>query len=821
MNRVLATPLLGALVLAVLLGGCVSGGFQGERDSAMGWWAMTTPGVLGAILGERDAALATSRYEELEKIGEREIAGLKDIPSPKLMPLCLSYSKLKRYNKLFPCLDRIEDNIRKGDKRSMDFDEFSARNPVMAGMTWMGFGIASGREGYEGDISTFPFLIRAEAYIDLARYPEAIEQAKKAEANISPQWKQERWARIISTSMQGLAYALSGDGENARKAVSELENIGTEFPYTLLAGDKAAGLAKIYLALKDYNKALTAIEQGKDTAFGSLAKGLADVIVIGETKGEGMWVWQDLPREFIHTKVLFEVGRVAEAKAGYDKLLDIPQTRENGDLYWVILFDRGRIAEHEGDLKGAIDYYRMAVDVIEQQRSTINTETSKIGFVGDKQAVYRQLVVALLAARQFVSAFEYVERSKSRALVDMLAAKQDFAVASGDPAKVRILLALAKNAETETMLQGDAAEKQKTRSLVASTRQKLNRESPELASLVNVSSLAASEIQALIPPDEALVEYYYSAPDLIAFVLTAKGLNAVRLDSNGLLGNIRQYRKLLESTETVDYMNLSRQLYHQLLAPLTDQIKVKKLIVVAHGPLHYLPFNALHDGKNYLIDRYSVRMLPSGSVLKYLRADPAIKQGNLLAFGNPDLGNPTFDLAYAQAEALAIVRNRPLSKVLLRKDANEAAFRQYGGEFRYLHFATHGEFNADAPLKSALLLARDEQSDGLLTVDKLYSIKLNADLVTLSACETGLGKIANGDDVVGLTRGFLYAGTSTIVASLWQVDDEATSYLMTRFYDNLNQHDKRESLRQAQLDTRNKYAHPYYWAAFQLTGSAQ
>ena len=94
------------LGLALLLGGCVSGGFQGERDSAMGWWAMTTPGVLGGILGERDAAMATSRYEELEKIGERETEGLKDIPSPKLMPLCMAYAKLKRYSKLFPCLDR-------------------------------------------------------------------------------------------------------------------------------------------------------------------------------------------------------------------------------------------------------------------------------------------------------------------------------------------------------------------------------------------------------------------------------------------------------------------------------------------------------------------------------------------------------------------------------------------------------------------------------------------------------------------------------------------------------------------------------------------
>jgi CHAT domain-containing protein len=257
-----------------------------------------------------------------------------------------------------------------------------------------------------------------------------------------------------------------------------------------------------------------------------------------------------------------------------------------------------------------------------------------------------------------------------------------------------------------------------------------------------------------------------------------------------------------------------------LIAPVIGQIQAGKLIVVAHGPLHYLPFNALHDGERYLIERYSLRMLPSASVLKYLSGRAVVKPGNVLAFGNPDLGNPSFDLVHAQAEAIAVTQNRPQSKVLLRKEANETAFRQFGSGFRYIHFATHGEFNAAEPLKSALLLAKDADSDGLLTVDKLYSLKLDADLVTLSACETGLGKIASGDDVVGLTRGFLYAGSRSIVASLWKVDDLATSYLMTRFYDNLSAGDKREALRKAQLDTLKKYAHPFYWAPFQITGSA-
>jgi len=123
-------------------------------------------------------------------------------------------------------------------------------------------------------------------------------------------------------------------------------------------------------------------------------------------------------------------------------------------------------------------------------------------------------------------------------------------------------------------------------------------------------------------------------------------------------------------------------------------------------------------------------------------------------------------------------------------------------------------------LSSGLYLAKDAKNDGVLTVGELYSMNLDADLVTLSACETGLGKVANGDDVVGLTRGFLYAGSRSIVASLWSVDDQATATLMKAFYENLSNQNKQEALRLAQLKTRKTFPHPFYWAAFQLTGRA-
>ncbi|HTO59035.1 MAG TPA: CHAT domain-containing protein, partial [Pseudomonadales bacterium] len=182
--------------------------------------------------------------------------------------------------------------------------------------------------------------------------------------------------------------------------------------------------------------------------------------------------------------------------------------------------------------------------------------------------------------------------------------------------------------------------------------------------------------------------------------------------------------------------------------------------------------------------------------------------------------NRSLDLPNAQTEATTVAAMFPASRALVRADASKTAIKQLANGFTMLHFATHGRFDANAPLSSGLYLAKGSEADGVLTVSDLYSLRWDVDLVTLSACETGLGKVANGDDVIGLTRGFLYAGARSIVASLWEVDDAATAQLMESFYRNLADHGKREALRLAQIETRQRYPQPWYWAAFNLLGRA-
>lgn len=768
-----------------------------------------------SMMPERIRLYTAGRYIELEQLAEKEAAEDPAPKSAKLMFHCAAYSRLKRYNKLFPCLDRLEANIAKGDVAMMDMAEMEKNSPFFAGLARFGASVGGSQKELEGTAVPFLHLMRAEAWNELRDYAKAVAAARMATEAIPTQWSQARSLRIMTMTAEGLAEGFGGNREAAIKTAEELEAIDTTGTYSLLNREKLLGVARIYVSVGEYAKANEALNKDERSLFDSFAIGLADAVA-GMDTGDSLFSYLELPREFMLYKTQLEIGKVKEAREGFDKLLADKRTPGNGEIHWLLLSDRGRIAADEGDLDTAVRLWREAVDIIEQQRSTINTEANKIGFAGDKQIVYRQLIGGLFATGKIDEAFEYLERSKSRALVDLLASKKDFAVAGGDSEKIRELLAQAEQNEIAALGQGLEP---RSRTLAVAPAAALREQAPELATLVSVSTVPLADIQARLRADETLVEYYYDDKWLYAFLVTRDGLKATRTEVGDLEGEVRAWRAALEEPAGGAQLAHAQALYGKLVAPILDRLDRSRITFVAHGVLHYVPLAALHSGSDYLLDKFAVRLLPSASVMHYLRTDELQYAGGALALGNPDLGDPRLDLAFAQEEAQAIAKMVPQSRAFLRKEANETAVRKYGQGFRYLHFATHGEFKADDPLASALILAKDDASDGLLTVGKLYSMRFDTDLVTLSACETGLGKIASGDDVVGLTRGFLYAGAATIVSSLWKVDDKATSDLMRAFYANLGQTGKLDALRRAQLELKTKYPHPYYWAPFQLVGN--
>ncbi len=751
----------------------------------LGLLAVSVSSPAAALVPQADRLASSSKWAELETYLESQA---KNQPpgTKELFLLCGAYFNLKEYNKLFPCVDRLQARIDQGDRTAMGFD-----------------------------ISAEPAVIRAAAAIDFGDYRGAAAQAAKA-YEIVQQRRLSPWMRVQALGVLALASALQGERAAAEKYAGMLGDMARKNTGGFVVKtDILNGQARAYMALGDFQRSLATIKQDEAAAGERQAVSAMTVKIGAMSAQDELFAFNQLPKLFILNKSLYETGQVQKAKAGYDKLLAHPQTKDNGDIYWLILFDRGKIAQAEGKLQEAIDFYRRAIEVIERQRSTINTEASKIGFVGNKQQVYHALVAALFAAGKTAEAFEYVERAKSRALVDLLAAQKDFAAPPAAQQQVTALVAELDTQEAQARVKKAGAARS---SRALEVKQKLQTVAPELASLVTVMPVTVSKIQSLLQPDEALVEYYYEGDDLNAFVVTREAVRGFKLHGGQMLADIRQLRTALEQPESQNYVTPAQKLYTRLIKPLEPALTQKKLLIVAHGALHYLPFNVLMCGNEYLLDRYSLRQLPCASVLQFLQARPASPASGVLALGNPDLGNPKYDLKCAQQEAEAIAKDFPRAKVLVRKDATKTAFTTLGPQFSYIHFATHGRFDPDQPLHSGLLLANDAKSNGFLSLGELYSLRLHADLVTLSACDTGLGKIRNGDDVVGLTRGFLYAGSNTIVASLWEVDDQATSYLMQQFYADLKKGNKGEALRQAQLATRKKFPHPYYWAAFELTG---
>jgi len=176
------------------------------------------------------------------------------------------------------------------------------------------------------------------------------------------------------------------------------------------------------------------------------------------------------------------------------------------------------------------------------------------------------------------------------------------------------------------------------------------------------------------------------------------------------------------------------------------------------------------------------------------------QSGKVLALGNPDLDDPKMSLQFAEVEAKQIKTLYPQSTVLLEKEATELKAKALSPQNDIIHLATHAELNENDPLSSAVLLAKSDMEDGRLEVREIFGMDLKANLVVLSACETGLGKLSSGDELVGLTRAFIYAGTPSVVASLWSVDDSSTAQFMASFYKNLKTMSKVEALRQAQLN---------------------
>lgn len=524
----------------------------------------------------------------------------------------------------------------------------------------------------------------------------------------------------------------------------------------------------------------------------------------------------ELYRARLQALCAYEAGKYEEAKLSYEDLLKLEDVEALKGLRRLAHYHLAQIALKRGQRADAVAHLQSSITALEEERAAIDTEAGRLGYVVNKSDIYLQLVSLLVEDGRDAEAFEYAERGKSRALIDMLATKRG-GVDGQSTEKGVFSQALAQVVDSEASqraaeLSGATGGRRnlKIRSTIAS-------ENPSLTSLISVTVPPVAQLQQQLQPEETLLEYFGDRQQMFLFVVTRDRLKALRLDAKAINDSTVSWRRALTDITTQTHLQEGQRLHDVLVAPALPYIGSGSLTIVPHGPLHYIPFAALHDGQQFLIQRSDIRLLPSASVLTFLSsAEPG--GSGLLILGNPDLGDRQMDLAGAEEEARGIQQINQNSTMLLRASAAETALKSLGPKHAAIHFAMHGKFDPQQPLASGLYMSRDAENDGVLTVRELYDLQLNASLVVLSACETALGETAKGDDVVGLNRGFLFAGVQSIVSSLWEVDDLATRDLMLAFYSSREQQGKAAALRQAQLQVMQKYPHPFYWAAFQING---
>ncbi|CAN7295670.1 CHAT domain-containing protein [Rhizobacter sp. LjRoot28] len=427
-----------------------------------------------------------------------------------------------------------------------------------------------------------------------------------------------------------------------------------------------------------------------------------------------------------------------------------------------------RVALFRGDKPTALAAYLDTVRQAESLRGRFQSEEFKTGLFSDVQQVFDAALALSLDSGDFNAAWELSEASRARQLLDAVRGR-----ASDQFAGQRVALA---------------------------------------------------DLQSALPEGEAVLQFHVLDEHSIVWLITRQGVQGMRLavGEAALATQVETLRTSIVERRR-DTATLAQGLYRQLLGGLSTPLP-RRVHIVPHGPLHYLPFQALHDGRGYLIERTAMAVWPSAAVGAGLLARTAPAEVSLAAFGNPSTDR-NVPLPGAEREARRVAGMFDRSDVYVQHDATRARFREGAGRASVLHVAAHAEVDAVDPMFSRILFAATPTDPGLLEARDIYGLDLRAvGLITLSACESGLGKVARGDEIIGFTRSLLSAGASSIVASLWPVADESTDLLMGRLYTDLAAgRDLMTGMQHAQLEVQRnrRFAHPFFWAPFNVIGNGR
>jgi len=542
-----------------------------------------------------------------------------------------------------------------------------------------------------------------------------------------------------------------------------------------------------------------------------------------------------------------------QARSAYERALELATAVHDDEPLWHIYWGLGRCQWASGDLEAAAESFKQSLEYIKGRQEELRTDEGKVSFLDSVQDVFDRLIgVYLDWAKQdswfYVQALQTVEEAHGRALHDLMPARrrQHSSATRGVRASRATEMAQGTDSSDFSAMvaqqaiatpspswdSADAATDESDPQLPAITPKPLTR--------LVFHGLVACTAVFVVSPD-GTVDGHVAAigcealDDLVAKLRQALGTYDPRGERTFTLG-AKEFTSELPDT----YQAVCQKLYNLLIADVAEYLPTDgtPVVIEPHASLWLLPFAALQtaDGQ-WLADRWPLLYTPSEQVLNEIRSDVDYGEPsslNALIVGNPVMPTvPTHDgltitlnqLPGSEQEALAIANIlAPRSTVLLGIHADRTTVMAAAQQNGILHLATHGVAYANNPLSSFVALAQGLDGNGLFTARDVMDLSLPADLVTLSACQSGLGHVS-GDGMIGLSRAFLIAGARSVLVSQWSVDDQATALLMAEFYHHyLEQDNKAVALQLAMRVIRTmaahpEYQHPRYWSPFVMVGA--
>lgn len=610
-----------------------------------------------------------------------------------------------------------------------------------------------------------------------------------------------------------------------------------------------------------------------DLALASASEALKIYESIG---ARGQYTWVHRMIGLVHQSK----GELQEAEAAFSKSIEFARESDRRDDLWQSLYAKGDVLKKLGKNDDALALLEESIGILEHLRSEVNTGEQRAEYFENKIKVYNDAIQLLMAKQDLPEAFQLVQQSKARGFLDMLAearVKQEDILSADlrdrkkkdDNNLRKIQQNIESEYEKETVDHSRIAALEKQRNELETEYSNLileiRKQDPRYAEIQYPEPLKLADAQALLDPDSVLLEYSIGDSASWLFAITPDSAAAFEIPAQKKLDDqIQSLREVLlkpdATYQTLEqahskYVTQAQALYSELVRPAESILKGKQRILIAtDGALSYLPFESLltknessktihFESLSYLVRDYEIYYVPSATVLASViknHHEKSDQPKQFLALADPWLKNGSKEIAAvrgwgtlgplpnARTEVQNIANLYPKNEVTVfeGKQASEKNFKQIDlREYKRIHFASHGLIDEEKPEFSALVLSSDEKGseDGYLTMREVFDLKLDADLVVLSACKTGLGKEVRGEGVTGISRAFLCAGTPSVLVSLWDVYDRSTADFMAGFYKNMEakKMNKSAALQEARLQmiASKKFSHPYYWAPFVLIGN--